>query len=372
MTPTRIALSLIALLIPLLANAGDINQDLIEAAKKGDTAAVKASLANGADVNAKDKKGRTALSLAVSKDLTGAVELLKKAGAQEYARAQATVAAEPDARKSVDASSQREVSPSKEADIRRLINAPGGEQQFAGMMQELSKYTGESLKQRLQKYISPGRAEEIMIAFYQKLTPQLFAVIHDVLISIYDKHLTAEEIKTLAEFYESPVGQSFVKVQPRLISESLPVVAARLRPIAGLVFQELVEEFPELGIPSNEVMAVGNLRVTNITCITYMSTYSRGVPAALTEPGPDGADLLFADLAGGRKDCYVFEHVASDNDGDGTLDAYQVSASPIEYRKTGTRSFFTDESGVIRSTKEDRSATAADPPVSPQPPELPG
>ena len=113
----------------------------------------------------------------------------------------------------------------------------------------------------------------------------------------------------------------------------------------------------------------------------YMSTYSRGVPAALaqlgppaalTEPGPDGADLLFADLAGGRKDGYVFEYVASDNDGDGTLDAYQVSASPIEYRKTGTRSFFTDKSGVIRSTKEDRSATAADPPVSPQPPELPG
>ena len=84
-----------------------------------------------------------------------------------------------------------------------------------------------------------------------------------------DKHLVAEEIKTPAEFYESPVGQSFVKVQPRLISESLPVVVARLRPIAGLVFQELVEEFPELGIPSNEVMVVGNLRVINIACITY-------------------------------------------------------------------------------------------------------
>ena len=284
--------------------------------------------------------------------------------------------------KSVDASSQREVSPSKEADIRRLINAQGGEQQFAGMMQELSKYTGGSLKRRLQKYISPERVEEIMSAFYQKITPQLFAVIYDVLIPIYNKYLTAEEIKILVEFYESPVGQRFVKVQQRLISESLPVVAERLRPIAGLVFQELVEEFPELGIPSNEVMAVSSLRVVNTACITYAATYPKrgnpatlaqlGPPATLAEPGPDGADLLSADLASGRKDGFVFEYVASDNDGDGTPDSYQVSARPIEYGKTGIRSFFTDESGVIRSTKEDRPATAADPPVLPQPPELPG
>ena len=65
MTRTRTAVLLIALLIPLLANAGDVNQDLIEAAKQGDPSAVKALLAKGADVNAKDEDGRTALMTAV-------------------------------------------------------------------------------------------------------------------------------------------------------------------------------------------------------------------------------------------------------------------------------------------------------------------
>ena len=45
------AVLLFVLLIRLPSNAGDVNQDLIDAAKNGDTAAVKALLANGADPN---------------------------------------------------------------------------------------------------------------------------------------------------------------------------------------------------------------------------------------------------------------------------------------------------------------------------------
>ncbi len=49
----------------VLVKSGDINQDLIGAARKGDTAAVQSLLEAGADVNAKNKDGSTALMKAV-------------------------------------------------------------------------------------------------------------------------------------------------------------------------------------------------------------------------------------------------------------------------------------------------------------------
>lgn len=82
MTRTRIAVLLVALLAPLLATAGDINQDLIEAARTGDAAAVEALLAKGADVNAKDDRtGGTALMFAALEGHTDVVRLLVAAGA---------------------------------------------------------------------------------------------------------------------------------------------------------------------------------------------------------------------------------------------------------------------------------------------------
>ena len=43
---------------------------------------------------------------------------------------------------------------------------------------------------------------------------------------------------------------------------------------------------------------------------------------------------------------------------------YVIVARPNKFKNTGRRSFFTDESGVIRFTAEDRAATAQDRPVS--------
>ena len=87
MVCARFAILLIALLIPSLTSAQDINQELIEAAKKGNTTAVKALLEAGADVNTKDKKGWTGLLLAAVKGHTATVQALLDAGADVNAKA---------------------------------------------------------------------------------------------------------------------------------------------------------------------------------------------------------------------------------------------------------------------------------------------
>ncbi len=83
----QMAVLLFALLIRLPSNAGDVNQDLIDAAKNGDTTAIKALLANGADPNAKaGRVGWTVLMVAAMKGHTAAVETLLGAGADVNAK----------------------------------------------------------------------------------------------------------------------------------------------------------------------------------------------------------------------------------------------------------------------------------------------
>ncbi len=90
MTLKRIILLSILLCLPLVALAQDarqqLNDQLWEAARKGDAAAVKALLDKGADVNAKFRYGATALSYASDKGHTEVVKILLERGADVNVR----------------------------------------------------------------------------------------------------------------------------------------------------------------------------------------------------------------------------------------------------------------------------------------------
>ena len=42
-----------------------------------------------------------------------------------------------------------------------------------------------------------------------------------MIIPIYEKHFTHEELKQLIAFYESPIGKKLIKVQPQIMMESM-------------------------------------------------------------------------------------------------------------------------------------------------------
>lgn len=46
-----------------------------------------------------------------------------------------------------------------------------------------------------------------------------------------------------------------------------------------------------------------------------------------------------------------------------SVDTWTYTARPVERGRTGYRSFFTDQTGVIRATSEDRAANVNDPPI---------
>ena len=43
----------------------------------------------------------------------------------------------------------------------------------------------------------------------------------DLVVPIYDKHLSAEDVKALLTFYQSPSGQRVIKALPAIMAESM-------------------------------------------------------------------------------------------------------------------------------------------------------
>jgi len=115
----------------------------------------------------------------------------------------------------------------------------------------------------------------------------------------------------------------------------------------------------------SEASAVGSLRTLNTALITYNATYPDvGFAPNLEvlggngpqEPSAQHAGLIDDSLASGVKSGYQFHYTRMGKD------AYTITARPVE-PENGLRSFFTDQTGVIRSTKEDREATDTDDPL---------
>ncbi|MEX2300506.1 MAG: prepilin-type N-terminal cleavage/methylation domain-containing protein [Bryobacterales bacterium] len=110
-----------------------------------------------------------------------------------------------------------------------------------------------------------------------------------------------------------------------------------------------------------EMAAIRTLQTINTAQIQYFSTYGR-YAATLNELGPapgsgprspTAADLISEDLATGLKSGYIFTMV-------GTPAGYTVNADPQTYNVTGSRSFYTDHSNIIRQHSGEGNASETD------------
>ncbi len=119
----------------------------------------------------------------------------------------------------------------------------------------------------------------------------------------------------------------------------------------------------------NEATAVGSMRTLNIALITYASTYPNGYARSLAQLGGGGAatadhgGLIDDQLASGLKHGYRFTYKPGPLSTEGRIDSYTIVARPVEYGTKGFKSFFADQSGVIRESSGRRDATVNDPPL---------
>jgi len=124
-------------------------------------------------------------------------------------------------------------------------------------------------------------------------------------------------------------------------------------------------------MPADQAAAVGCLRSINTAEAYYSKHYpagfsatlaSLGVPDVGVQPSASAAGLLDNSLTSGTKNDYVFTYTPGVKDSSGKITSYTVTARPVTW-KTGMWSFFTDETGVIRWTDQNRDPKATDGPL---------
>ncbi len=116
---------------------------------------------------------------------------------------------------------------------------------------------------------------------------------------------------------------------------------------------ELAQKVPtaEDEVEDNETNAISSVKKIVNAQFDYSEGSGRGYAITLVDLRSRG--LIDSALESGVKDGYVFSMGSFGS-------VFTVNATPMTYGSTGTRSFFSDESGVIRYTREERPATADD------------
>jgi type IV pilus assembly protein PilA len=110
---------------------------------------------------------------------------------------------------------------------------------------------------------------------------------------------------------------------------------------------------------ANEASAVGTLRTYNMAIVNYATKCQNvGFPASVQNLGPgngdcEGANLVSSQLAAPAtmKNGYRFFYSPGPADNLGRVVSYTITADPSTDNTTGTRHFFTDDSGVIRASR---------------------
>lgn len=114
-----------------------------------------------------------------------------------------------------------------------------------------------------------------------------------------------------------------------------------------------IPSFMRSRMSANEAAAVASLRALTAACTAYSTTWGQGFPVKLANLRPgtpatsSAADLIDSVLAAGTKSGYKFVYV-SGAPTSGKIVSYTINANPIKVNTTGTRYFFTDQSGVTR------------------------
>jgi len=145
----------------------------------------------------------------------------------------------------------QKVDPAKEKAIRHLMEVTGTSKLGDNMTEAVSFQVKNAMSRRL----PADRLDKFMADFNQKLSakgPSTEVV--DAQIPIYAQHFSMEDLQSMIQFYESPVGQRMVKALPAVLQESQRTGAEIERAAALQTLKDMSGDYPELKsmLPADE------------------------------------------------------------------------------------------------------------------------
>jgi len=133
--------------------------------------------------------------------------------------------------------------PQKEARIRELMEVTGAKD----LGQQLIEAGMEQFRSSVQdSQPNNPRAKQFVDAFVARFQKHFDSdSLTERVIPIYDKYLTAEDLKGLLDYYHSPLGQRMLKALPEVTRESQAAGFALGQKAAQETMEELKTDFPE-------------------------------------------------------------------------------------------------------------------------------
>ena len=136
------------------------------------------------------------------------------------------------------------IDPAKETKIRQLLDVVGTRALMEQTVKSMAETSQASLARALMKNESSERFVEL---FYVKLQSKLNTdEFVSLIIPIYDKYLTTEDIDGLIQFYQSPLGKRALKVLPQIVQEAQAAGFQWGQRMGQEAAQEVIAEHPEL------------------------------------------------------------------------------------------------------------------------------
>jgi uncharacterized protein len=136
------------------------------------------------------------------------------------------------------------VDPAKEAAIRNLFEVMGTKD---AMRQVMASMSG-SIRPLLESSLPPGEYRAQLIdLFFQRLQVKLRVDdLLELVIPVYDKYFSLEEIDGLAKFYQTPLGKKAISVLPQVLLESQTAGKKLGQEMGRQSMIEVLDEHPDL------------------------------------------------------------------------------------------------------------------------------